>query len=197
MQNIGGLVSFPQHIVEKFNAGKISPTHLSDLLRLELLINYGGVWIDSTVFCTGRENNYLHYPLFIFQGTFRNQPGHLGSSWFIVSEKDNAILKTARDLIYQYWIDHDNLNAGSYFAFHCMLKLAAEKYPDEWAQVPVFSNVPPHILQFEFFGKYSEERFAQIREMSHFHKLTWKYPAGTLDLEKIRGTNAEYVLSLL
>ena len=34
------------------DSGQITKTHLSDLLRLELLIRYGGTWIDATVFCT-------------------------------------------------------------------------------------------------------------------------------------------------
>lgn len=196
VENINEYVSFPQHVIKKFNAGKISLTHLSDLLRLELLINYGGIWADSTVFCTGRENTYLHYPLFIFQNTMRLQPSHLGSNWFIVAERNNPILKTTRDLLYQYWSDHDDLERGSYIVFHCLFKLAAEKYWDDWQKIPVFSNVPPHILQREFFKTYSEERFAQIAAMSHFHKLTWKYPSEMLVPEKIYGTHAAHILSL-
>lgn len=198
LRNISDYVSFPQHIVEKFNAGKISPTHFSDLLRLELLINYGGIWADSCVFCTGRENNYLKEPLFIFQGIWKNQPAHLGSNWFIVSEKNNPILQTTRDLLYQYWQDHDSVNQpGFYFIFHCAFHLAAEKYQSEFDKMPRFPNTPPHILQFEFFKPYNETRFEQIKQMSHFHKLTWKYPAQMLAPENIKGTNAEFILSLL
>ena len=193
-QNIGKIVRFPKHIVEKFNAGKISPTHLSDLLRLELLINYGGIWLDSCVFVTGREPYYLHYPLFIFQSFWRNSI-HAGSSWFIVSEKANPILKTTRDLLYKFWEDHDRLGGGAwYFIFHIMFKLASEKYPQIMNQMPIFSNIPPHMLQVDFFKKFSYERFEQIKNMSHFHKLTWKYPPEKLTPENIKGTFAEYVL---
>ena len=192
--NINKIVQFPNHVVEKFNEGKISPTHLSDLLRLELLINYGGVWVDSTVFATGREPYYLHYPLFIFQEFGRNQPAHLGSTWLIVGEKNNPILITTRDLLYKFWEDHDGIDGPFYFVFNLMLKLASEKYPELWREVPVFLNIPPHILQHEFFKKFSYERFEQIKNMSHFHKLTWKYPPEKLTPENIKGTFAEYVL---
>ena len=37
---------------EKKKKGIISRTHYSDLLRLEILGNYGGIWLDSTFFCT-------------------------------------------------------------------------------------------------------------------------------------------------
>ena len=194
LRNTKKFVSFPEHIVKKFMAGKISPTHFSDLLRLELLINHGGIWLDSCVLCTGREKDYLQEPLFIFQSTWRNSP-HLGSSWFIVSEKGNPILKTTRDLLYKYWEDHDALGAGGfYFLFHCMFRLAAEKYPDEWSKVPVFSNIPPHVLQMEFFKPYNPDRFEQIERMSHFHKLTWKYNPAQLTPEKTAGTNYDYLM---
>ena len=42
-------VQFPTYILEKYEKGCFSKTHLSDLLRLELLIKYGGTWIDATV----------------------------------------------------------------------------------------------------------------------------------------------------
>lgn len=46
--NMNEYVQFPDYIVRKWKEGVISNTHLSDLLRLELLIRYGGLWIDST-----------------------------------------------------------------------------------------------------------------------------------------------------
>lgn len=196
-ENLSQFVEFPPHIVEKFNAGKISRTHFSDLLRLELLINYGGIWVDSTVLCTGREQNFLHEPLFIFQGTWRNNPAHLGSSWLIVAQKGNPILRTTRDLIYEYWREHDSLDGKAfYFLFYLMFKLSAQKYFELWAKVPVFSNVPPHVLQFEFFKQYSPERFEQIKNMSNFHKLTYTH-FHKLTSEKTAGTNYEYVMKFL
>ena len=188
--NINQYVSFPQYVVDKFRAGKISRTHFSDLLRLELLIRHGGIWIDSTVFSTDREEQYLGYPLFVFQSIWNNQSAHAASSWFIVSERDNPILKTTRDLLYRYWLEHDSL--VNYFLFHCFFKQATEKYPELWSAMPRFNNVSPHILQFEFFNQYSEARFEQIKSMSHFHKLT--YPP-ELPPEKVKGTNYEFVLN--
>ena len=35
--------------MEKFSRGYISRTHLSDMIRLNLLYLYGGAWLDATV----------------------------------------------------------------------------------------------------------------------------------------------------
>ncbi len=191
LQNINSFANFPHYVIEKLNAGKISPTHFSDILRLELLTNYGGIWIDSTVLCTGREEKFLQEPLFIFQSILANQPAHLGSNWFIVSEKGNPIVKTTRDLIYKFWQDHDYLgDAGFYFVFHCLFKLAAQKYPALFLNIPVFSNITANTLWFHLFRKYDEKIFVKLKSMSNFHKLTYKYKHP----QNIEGTLAEKIL---
>ena len=48
--NMCNYVQFPDFILDKWKNGKITHTHMTDLLRLELLIKYGGMWVDSTVF---------------------------------------------------------------------------------------------------------------------------------------------------
>ena len=50
-------VELPDFIVKKWENGKIPAALFSDLLRLELLIKYGGTWIDSTVLCTGGSSS--------------------------------------------------------------------------------------------------------------------------------------------
>ena len=46
-------VNIPTWLEEKKNKGIISKTHFSDYLRLSLLSTHGGVWLDSTFFCSG------------------------------------------------------------------------------------------------------------------------------------------------
>ena len=37
-------MELPNHIIEKVENGKITLTHFSDIIRAELIKNYGGVW---------------------------------------------------------------------------------------------------------------------------------------------------------
>ena len=41
---------FSQVVVDRYNAGRISLTHLADILRVQLLNMYGGLWVDATYF---------------------------------------------------------------------------------------------------------------------------------------------------
>ena len=46
-------VSLPQSVLRRYEQGQMTLTHLSDVLRCELLNRYGGLWIDATVYMTG------------------------------------------------------------------------------------------------------------------------------------------------
>ena len=64
--NYKDYVTFPAHIEQKFKEKKITMTTLSDILRFCLLSEYGGFWIDATVFFTGEfpkeflKNHSIH-----------------------------------------------------------------------------------------------------------------------------------------
>ena len=49
-KNVFDYITLPEEIVEKWKRGIIGPAHFSDLIRLELLVRYGGYWIDATVY---------------------------------------------------------------------------------------------------------------------------------------------------
>lgn len=47
-QNVEQYIKIPKWVKKKQSEGIISRTHLSDLLRLSLLAEYGGLWLDAT-----------------------------------------------------------------------------------------------------------------------------------------------------
>ena len=174
--NLFNYVQFPDYILKKWEAGVITNTHFSDLLRLELLIKYGGTWIDATVLCTsGKYPKYLFdSDLFFFQ---KLKPGKDGdciplSSWFITSISNNKILIATRELLYTYWHEHDFL--VDYFLFHHFMYMACEEYPEEYNKVVKFSNSIPHILSLGLFQQYDEEKYQALVDMTCFHKLSYK-----------------------
>ena len=173
-KNIKEYVDFPDFIIKKFKKGIITYTHFSDLLRIELLARYGGLWVDATVFCTSSEipNYIINAPLFVYKSINLDKQDFIvpiASSWLISSYANNNILMLTRELLYEYWKKEKKLI--NYFLFHLFFAMSAEKFQDEWDNIPTFNNINPHILQFELLNEYSEERFQQIKEMSCFHKL--------------------------
>ena len=188
-QNILSYIHLPQHILLKYKAGIISHTHYSDIVRTQLLVEHGGVWIDSTVFCTGYNIPIFDYPLFVYQNWKFNIPQIMvASSWLISAKKGHPILCSVRDLLFEYWKDNDKLM--NYYIYHFFFQMATEHYAELWNAVPRFSNIPPHILQFEMFNQYDSQRFEQICQMSDFHKLTWKHKTDQMNLS---GTYYEWL----
>lgn len=172
-KNYREYVEIPEYIIKKWKKGIISYAHFSDILRLELLTKYGGLWLDATVFMT--SNNYIFsydIPLFVFKSISLNRSEKLATSasnWLIYSCKDNNILMLTKELLYKYWRDYNYVK--NYYLFHICFTIATEVYEEEWHDVPTFSNIPPHILQFELKEKFNNERFKEIMNMTCFHKL--------------------------
>ena len=174
LKNYDKYVSFPDYIIDKFQKGIISTTHFSDLLRLELLIKYGGIWIDSSVLCTGYDSKIFDNDFFVFTNRMKDDKAINCSSWFIIAGAGNQILVATRDLLMEYWRTHSIL--GNYYMLHICFKIACEKYPNIWKSVPTFSNVPPHQMQYILNKDYSINKFNKICSVSRIHKLSQKIP---------------------
>ena len=167
--NIENYVHFPSYIMKKYNDKKITRTHFSDLLRLELLIKYGGTWIDASVLISNYTESYFNKDLFFFrEKTFEA----VGSSWFLTSEKESPILKITRDLLYEYWRINDYLY--EYFLFHMFLKMTCYFRPDDFKSLPYISNRPPHQLRDVLNHKFSQNLYNKIISSITVHKLSIK-----------------------
>ncbi len=189
IDNMNEYVQFPDYIIDKWKAGAITHTHLTDLLRLELLIRYGGLWIDATVFCTSARDKIPDYffdsELFFFQNL---KPGRDGkatyiSSWLICAKTNNKILMATRDLCYEYWKKEKLIK--DYFLLHDFLSIVLDKYEDDWKRVIPRDNATPHMLLLRLFDQYDEKMWASIKEQTPFHKLSYKF---NKDQENKKGT---------
>ena len=176
-ENYRNYVTFPEHVQKKIDSNIITRTHMSDLLRLELLLRHGGTWIDATVFCSGGNipAYMLDSDLFFYQIL---KPGADGqttilSSWFMTACTNHPVLLLTRALLYHYWENHNNM--VDYFLLHDFFQLALEAYPELWAQVMPVSSATPHILLLRLFDEFNADLWKQTQAATCFHKLTYKF----------------------
>ena len=177
----------------KYERGVITKTHFTDLLRLELLINYGGTWIDSTVLCTGEIPDFIKQSeLFLYRELKPGLDGHsiALSSWFIESTTNNKVLIAVREMLYDYWKKNNTLI--DYFLLHIFLQLALEKYPEEEAKMVKVSNSTPHILLLDIFKPYNKFLYEAIKKQTPIHKLAYK--RSKEEMEK-RGTYFDEIIN--
>ena len=173
--NIDNFACFPDYIVKKRKEGRISAAHYSDLLRVELLCRYGGIWIDSTVLCTSES-----IPLYVENSDFflfkkldlinLDDDPIICSSWFTSSVSNNKILLLTRKLLWYYWKKNSFLE--DYFLFHIFLALSARRYKEIWNVIPLYNNQSPHELFLQLEDKFDENNWHRIISKSDFHKLS-------------------------
>lgn len=191
-------VELPKYIIEKWVKEIIPPANFTDLLRLQLLIHYGGSWIDSTVLCTGitPQNEeytrpYLNADLFVFQYT---QPGsnlYSGiSNWFITSCTNNEMLMVLRDMLYAYWKDYNCLI--DYYIFHLFFSMLKDVYSDEMAAMPYGYSVNSLALGRHLGDKFDKNKWDRFTSKVCFHKLLYNLSKTTL---KDENNYYNYILS--
>lgn len=175
-ENLSKYVQIPDFIMEKLHKGIITRTHFSDILRVELLIQNGGTWIDATVLCTGNVPIYmLEDEFFIFQ---KVKPGSDGSainmsSWFMSAWSNQKFLLATRELLYAYWKKNDRMI--DYFLLHLFMMIVKDYYLKEWQQKVIpYPNSLPHVIQLMLFESFDQRRWDAALASTPFHKLTYK-----------------------
>lgn len=176
-ENWREFVDLPYHILRRWEKKQIPPSLFTDLLRLQLLIRYGGTWIDSTVLCTGSEHakEFLDSDLFLFQ--FRapdTTPASFEgiSNWFITSCTNNEILLVLRDMLFAYWKDYDC--TLYYFIFHVFFSMIAKEYPEKIAKMPYGYSVWSLTLENHWDELYNQKKWGKLTSLVNFHKLYYR-----------------------
>lgn len=171
--NFADYCEIPEFIIDKWKRGTISHTHFSDILRLALLIQNGGLWIDATAYFTGELPNYIcDGDFFIYRDGFFNYDLINAGNWLIFSDPNNILLNETFNLLCSYWKKYDYTK--HYFIFQMFFRMVTDYYEKEWDTVPYFSQMDQHIFSFEFLDEYSEKRFRQLKALTNIHKLTLK-----------------------
>lgn len=171
--NISDYIEIPEFIMKKVENGIISLTHFSDIIRTKLLIEYGGLWLDSTVLCTGENFDFSEeLDLFVYRNGWFDKENINMASWLIYAKSNNVILELTYYLLEEYWKTHNYL--CNYFLFHMFFKIATDIYSEEWKKVPYSNHINNHLLFNEFSNKFSKTRLEKICKITSFHKLSYK-----------------------
>ncbi len=185
--NYQNYVTLPDHILQKREAGKISLTHFSDIIRMNLLSDHGGLWLDATIFASRPiPEDWFLEPMY----TGRNPGGDYtnASDWnwtsYALSTRENHPLPTRMKLFFnEYWKNENDV--VDYFMMDCAIDMIVRKCPEIRDQVHAIpnNNTRQHSFQAMFYTPYQQDSYAALLYQSdtYFHKLSWKaiYPEKT------------------
>lgn len=172
-ENLFDYIELPDYIIKKWKNGLISYTLLSDFVRLELLIKYGGIWVDATVLMTGPLPKFIRDSEFFMYSTSEEDEAKIGESWFIKANKENRILLVTRDILCEYWRKETKIR--DYFIMFLCMKLAKDKYPEDCMRMWYIPNSIPLLLEKQLVKEFNEDYWNVITNLTTIHKLTYKY----------------------
>jgi hypothetical protein len=89
----------------------------SDIIRINLLRKYGGVWADATLWCHKPLDDWLQEYMLNDFFTFSNPTDDRAiGPWFIAADKSGYMIDAYYEIVKKYWIEHDC--AHNYFWTH-------------------------------------------------------------------------------
>ena len=177
------LANYEQY-VEKVERGIITYTHFSDILRWALLEKWGGLWIDSTVFCSKDiSNEFLLKPEFwsvklneIYDtACFGQVVSNCQWSGFLLKSQPNSILvRFVLESTLLYWEKHNIII--DYFIENLIIKIAYENIN---SIKEIIDNIIPnndkiYNLHNLMDKKFDNEIYCGLIKNTTFFKLTWK-----------------------
>ncbi|MCR5194024.1 MAG: capsular polysaccharide synthesis protein [Alphaproteobacteria bacterium] len=175
-KNFEQYVNLPQKIIEKYRAGKIRRAHFADIVRVELLYEHGGFWLDSTAFVTQPIPDWI-----VKQDFFVFMVGNVGQKYsymqncFIRARKGAYLLAAWRAMILDYWLHEDS--SFDYFMHQVLFKTLVEnddRAKKYFAEMPHIDQDPTHALWHVYKHKpYDEKLFKKLTADAFFQKCSY------------------------
>lgn len=110
--NIASHVTLPNYIYDRLNRGELSYTHFSDILRICLLFDKGGIWMDSTLLITDSISipapDYFH-SIKIVTGSNTTISAYRWATFFLASTHGNPAFGTIQSIFLKYLQEYNKM----------------------------------------------------------------------------------------
>lgn len=177
--NIFHYVDLPGYIMDKFQKGIVSTTHLSDVIRSMLLKETGGMWADATMFFAKPLSEDIFCRDFFTMKNPDTFPGDITSKWecfFIGGRPDFPLFHMLSDFWLEYWkrecelITYLLTDHIFYIAYHenQRVKKAIDLCPSFYYRIDYFQKMMNQI--------YQETKYQEVIKNEPYIKMSYKFP---------------------
>ncbi len=177
--NFHNYINLPQYIMDKVSSKNITITHLSDIARMYLINEYGGIWLDPTILLIDNSviknmEGYMLYSIkhkpvehFVNNGKW--------TAYCLAGGKGCVVAKSMYDLFCKYWEKHDVMI--DYFLIDYMLQLM---YENNKNVKQLIDNIPFNNKDVEKLNQisnniYDQSIYDELLQNTKIFKLSWKY----------------------
>lgn len=189
LDNVGEYVTFTDSIIEKFNSKKISYTHLSDILRAELVYRYGGLWIDATYYIPHKMDESI-FEENLFSIAF-NKPlwgmDIMRGRWTLSvlgAQKASSAVQFLMEGLWFYWDNVDEL--VDYFLVDYVFDAGYRNFDDIQRDVDSIrrSSNAVYDLQLKMNQSFGDKDLEWLQAAADFYKLNRRNEYITESIDK-------------
>ena len=178
-ENYVQFLSIPEYILEKAEHGKIKNAHLADYIRVALLADHGGLWLDSTIFCNGPVPDDC-FTISFFTCKDKIPSGNYISrmqwtTFLLGGWQGNVFFRCLKAAFEAYWTKEES--AVNYLFFDCLIALIRNRVPACGKLLAEVSANNPHRddLQAAMNNAIPAEAWSSvIQSDTIFYKLSWR-----------------------
>ncbi len=179
-ENVNDFVEIPPIIRKKYKQGIISKTHFSDVVRVSLLLKYGGVWVDATLYmvhsipkCIWKKQFYTVTPK--LETPYKVISHGRWAVFFLACQPGSELMRLTLMMMIEYWNKYDEL-----FDYLWIDYFWAYFQKRSGSIAKLFSSVPSnnlHCLDINLAQAYSENNLEALinRDDTLFYKLSYKF----------------------
>lgn len=198
LDNYKNYVTLNPRVEKLFYENKISFAHFSDILRMNLLNQNGGLWMDSTMLLTRPiDSAIFEKPFYTIKiKEFGNFVSKCRWSTFCIGGYKKNSLFDAVCKSFDKYLEQNDIFID-YFMFDSIIDFLYDKYDNIKKIIDdnEYNNLNVHYLSKILCSEYSAEVYNEITEDTYMFKLSWKsYDSSQLNKE---GTYYQYLRNLI
>lgn len=178
-ENYQNYLDIPEFMLRKVTVGQMGLAHLADYMRVKLLAEYGGLWLDATIFCS-QEIPAMCFdsPLFTCKGPVRESRYISNYRWVtfcLGGWKRNVFYRFLVEAFEQYWQSNDR--AIDYLFFDYIIMTAYSSLP---AVKALLDNLPDNNIHRDDLQAAMNEALpatefdAVLQPDTALYKLSWR-----------------------
>lgn len=180
-ENYTSYLTFPDWIMKRYQDGGITLTMLSDMLRMELLSRYGGLWMDATYYLAKKippsffEKSKTFY-------TIRAEKSHwktditegLWSGNFLRTAPNALLPKFVLNAFYYYFLENEV--PVDYFMIDYFIRIAYDEFAQVHEQIDSCPATEPKVmeLQSRLADPYTPKLLPSLTENTAVFKLNYR-----------------------